>query len=219
MEDLLHVVLAKRREIAAAAGLSHKKLAHHQATPSQMKDMTNAWRNNVSSWMSTRNLDEYWDLRDQHRNQDAHQFAHRRFTTYCFHISGCRFLLKKLIELPIVRYPSSVAQPASSTIAVVNDLLEALEQHKKTDEYKKAVNNSKKRMDDQERTNRKIWWARANLERGRILAEQHDDGDLDYYALSYEDQELVGEYDTGRAETTLRSLEAAKSPFRNKCRH
>ena len=99
-----------------------------------------------------------------------------------------------------------------STTAVVNDLLEALEQHKKTDEYKKAVNNSKKRMDDQERTNRKIWWARANLERGRILAEQHDDGNLDYYDLSYEDQELVEEYDTGRAETTLRSLEAAISP-------
>ena len=47
------------------------------------------------------------------------------------HISGCKFLLKNLIELPIVRYPGSVAQPAYETIAVVNDLLEALEQHKK----------------------------------------------------------------------------------------
>ena len=53
-EYLLHVVLAQRREIAAAAGLGDKKLAHHQATPSQMKDMINAWRKNVSSWMSTR---------------------------------------------------------------------------------------------------------------------------------------------------------------------
>ena len=76
----------------------------------------------------------------------------------------------------------------------MNDLLEALEQHKKTDEYKKAVTNSKDR------------WVRANLERGRMLPEQHDDGNLDYYDLSYEDQELVGEYDTGRAETTLRCL-------------
>ena len=34
MEDLLNIVLAQRREIAAVAGLSHKKLAHHQATVS-----------------------------------------------------------------------------------------------------------------------------------------------------------------------------------------
>ena len=112
MEDLLNIVLAQRRKIAAAASLSHKELAHHQATPSQMKDMINAWRKNVSSWMSTRSLDQYQGLRDQKRNQDANQFAHKRFATYCFQISGCRFLLKKLIELPIVRYPNSVAQPA-----------------------------------------------------------------------------------------------------------
>ena len=58
--------------------------------------------------------------------------------------------MKKLIELPIIRYPNSVAQPAYETIAVVNDLLEAFEQHKKTDAHKKAINNSKDR------------WARAN---------------------------------------------------------
>ena len=76
----------------------------------------------------------------------------------------------------------------------MNDLLEALEQHKKTDQYKKAVTNSKER------------WARANLARGRMLPEQHDDGNFDYYDLSYEDQELVGKYDTQRGETTLRFL-------------
>ena len=88
MEDLLVIALAQRREVARAAGLSPQKLAHHQATPSQMEDMIDAWRRNVSSWMSTRSLDEHWDLRDQHRDQDANQFAHRLFRKYCSHISG-----------------------------------------------------------------------------------------------------------------------------------
>ena len=44
MEDLLIIALAQRREIAVAAGLSPQKLAHHQATPSQMEDMIDAWR-------------------------------------------------------------------------------------------------------------------------------------------------------------------------------
>jgi hypothetical protein len=44
------------------------------------------------------------------------------------------------------------------------------------------------------------------------LAEQRDEGICDYYDLSSKDQELVHEYDTGKAQKTLRSLEAARSP-------
>ena len=67
-------------------------------------------------------------------------------------------------------------------------------------------------MVDQERTSRQIWWAKANVERGRTLAEQRDEGIVDYNDLSSKDQELVHEYDTGKAQKTLRSLEAARSP-------
>ena len=210
MEDLLRVVSAQRGEIAAAAGLRDSSMSRHHATQSQMKDMMNAWRNNVGSWMCIRNQSRYWDFKQQ-RNQDAHQFAKSCFTTYCFQLSGCRFLLHKLIELPIVRV-GSAARPASSTIAVVKDLLAALQVHKRTDQYKKAVIASKKRMDDQERTSRQIWWARANIEQGRTLAEQRDEGIVDYYDLSCEDQELLEAYDTGKAQKKLRSLEAARSP-------
>ena len=83
---------------------------------------------------------------------------------------------------------------------------------KQTDQYKKAVITSKKRMDDQERTSRQIWWARANLERGKSLAKRRDAGSLSYFDLSWKDQELVEKYDSGKAERSLRSLEAARSP-------
>ena len=81
-----------------------------------------------------------------------------------------------------------ILRPASFTTAAVNDLLGAFKRHKQTDAYKKAVQNSKKRMDDQERTSRKMWWVNAKLERARILAEQRDDGSLNYYDISCEDQ-------------------------------
>ena len=130
---------------------------------------------------------------------------------HCFHISGCRFLLQMLIELPIVRV-GSAARPASSTSAAIKDLLEALQQHKETEQYKKAVLASAKRMDSQERISKQIWWAKANLERGNTLAEQRDAGSLCFFDLSCEDQDRVENYDSGKAEKILCSLQAAKSP-------
>lgn len=84
-------------------------------------------------------------------------------------------------------------------------------QHKETDEYKNAVIKSKKRMDEQERTSRRMWWARTDFARGKFLAEQRDEDNLDGYNLRPEDQELVHKYDTGKPDKTLRSLEAARS--------
>ena len=106
MEELLRVVTDKRRDIVAAAGLSEESLSHHHATPTEMQDIMNNWRNDVSSWMSTDNQNQYWELK-RRRSQKAHQFAKSRFTTYCHHISGCRFLLSKFIELPILRVGSA----------------------------------------------------------------------------------------------------------------
>ena len=44
------------------------------------------------------------------------------------------------------------------------------------------------------------------------LAEQHDEGIVDYCDLSSENQELLEAYDTGEAQRKLRFLEAARSP-------
>ena len=110
MEELLRVVLVQRRKIATKAGLSRHQLARHQPTLSQMRDLINAWRKDVSSWMSAHSLDKYHNIREQRRNGKARDLSHSRFTTYCFQIYGCRFLLNKLIDLPIER-SSRYARP------------------------------------------------------------------------------------------------------------
>ena len=66
-------------------------------------------------------------------------------------------------------------------------------------------------MDDREAASRKIWWAKANFEQGRISAEQRDEDSRDYYELSREDQKLLEGCDAGRSEANLRSLEAGGS--------
>jgi hypothetical protein len=189
MEDLLSVVSEQRRKIAETSRFDISHLSHHHATDLEMKNRMNAWHHDVASWMCPSNQQKYWSLK-RNRPQEAHQYSKRRFTTYCFHISGCRFLLQMLIELPIVRV-GSAARPASSTSAAIKDLLEALQQHKETEQYKKAVLASAKRMDSQERISKQIWWTKANLERGNTLAEQRDAGSLCFFDLGCEDQELV----------------------------
>ena len=210
MEDLLLVVSAQRRRIATASRLDQSSLSHHRATDLEMKEMINAWRNDVASWMCISTQDVYWNLKRK-RSQHALQFTESRFTTYCFQISGSRFLLHKLIELPIVRV-GSAARPASSSSAAIKDLLMALQHHKETDQYKNEVLASTKRLDSKERTSQQIWWARANLERGKTLAKQRDAGSLSFFDLGCKDQELVEKYDGGKAERILCSLQAARSP-------
>ena len=120
MEDLLRVVSAQRSKVAAASRLDKNSLSHHRATEIEMKEMTNAWRNDVASWMCASNQQKYWDLKRNCR-QEAHDFTKNRFLAYCFQISGCRFLLNQLIELPIVRV-GSAARPASTANAAIEDL-------------------------------------------------------------------------------------------------
>ena len=210
MEDLLVVVSEQRRKIAEASRFDISRLSHHHATDLEMMNRMNAWRNDVASWMCHRNQQKYWSLK-RNRPQEAHQYTKRRFSTYCFHISGCRFFLHVLIELPIVRVDSA-ARPASFTSAAIKDLLKALVRHKETQQYKKAVEASAHRMDNKERLSKRIWWAKANLERGKNLAEQRDDNSLFFFDLSREDQELVEKYDSGKAERLLCDLQAQRSP-------
>ncbi len=133
MENLLRISLERRRTIAEAAGLTDEQLLQHRATPSEMKELYNTWRRDVRAWMSTDNQEKYFDLLDANRSQRAHQLGKQCFTTYCFQVSGCRFLLGKLIELPII-------STASRNLAtVLRQLLQDLEDHKKSDEYKVAV--------------------------------------------------------------------------------
>ena len=85
------------------------------------------------------------------------------FSTYLFQLSGCKFLLHKLIELPLI---CSVEHPA----AILNDLLDAFDEHKRTKAYRDAVQSSKKKQANQQRLSKQVWLAQCKYSEGRKLS-------------------------------------------------
>ena len=75
----------------------------------------------------------------------AQQMGKTCFSTYLFQLAGSKFLLRKLIQLPILAQcsaepPASDEQPAS-----LMKCMHDLQKHKKTPEYKEAFERAQKR--------------------------------------------------------------------------
>ena len=96
-----------------------------------MRTILNTWRAHPEEWMRWYNLEEYQTMLYWGRNQKAHQLAKSAFNTFFFQRSGCKFLLHKLIELPIISQISSnsVERPVAT---VLMELLDSYEEHKTT---------------------------------------------------------------------------------------
>ena len=94
-----------------------------------MKQMYNDWRSQPWNWMATASYNEWQALKESGKNQAAYQFAKRRFSTFLFQLSGSKFLLHQLIQLPLV-------QQLSATSDSLLDLIAAYEKHMTTKEYR-----------------------------------------------------------------------------------
>ena len=71
--------------------------------------------------------------------------AKRSFNTYLFHLAGSKFLLHKLIQLPILAQ-CSAEQPASAQLPLcLMKCIDDFQEQKKTPKYKAAVEHSQKR--------------------------------------------------------------------------
>ena len=128
-----------------------------------MKEIFNKWRKDVESWMRPLTLIRYRSKQRRRLYGEAHKIEKKAFSAYKFQISGCKFLLHKLIELPLI---CSVEHPA----AILNDLLDAFDEHKRTKEYRDAVQSSKKNQANQQRLSKQVWLAQCNISEGRKLS-------------------------------------------------
>ena len=141
----------------------------------------------------------------------AQQLGKSAFSTYAFQLSGCKFLLHKLIELPIIAQSmcDDVDQPVLPSIVA---LIRAYEDHKTTPQYQNAVARSAKHQSDQKRLSHQIWWAQYNYTQGRKLSEQVRDDVVDFWDLAPEKQKLVEDFDCRRSARTLDKLLLQKRP-------
>ena len=119
----------------------------HEITDKDMKDMYNDWRWDVDSWMDEDKVRIYHHLTRAGLLQQAQQIAKKAFRAYMFDLAGSKFLLHKLIQLPILAQ-CSAEQPASAQVpASLMNYMNDLQEHKQTPEYKAAVERSQKRDD------------------------------------------------------------------------
>ena len=124
-----------------------------------------------------------------------------------FQLSGCKFLLHKLIELPIISSSLPNSPHGSYHIPeiadVLKELMDAYEDHLATPQYAKAFLLSKQHQAGQLSLNQKVWWAQYNYSQGRKLSCLIRDTDITFYDLAPWKQKLVEEFDSRRSAKAL----------------
>ena len=99
LEDLLRICIDRRASLARANAWRASDFCNRVATEEECRCAVNAWRSDVESWMHSRTLALYEEASSR---LEAHQLAKSRFSTYLFHLSGYKFLLKALIMHPVI---------------------------------------------------------------------------------------------------------------------
>ena len=162
MERLLQLTQHQRnlhidRLRRASRGI--KKIdAHMRMGAADMKAIFDACRAHPREWMQCSTYKNYKAMLFRGRKQKAQQLAKCAFSNFPFRQSGERFLLHKLIELPIIaQIPSnSVERPVAT---VLMELLNSYEKHKTTSQYQEAVRRSQQHQKFQKRLSHECWWA------------------------------------------------------------
>ena len=191
LEDLFSIALQRRGIMARESGWRRSDFKTRCATEEEMKTMINAWRKDVDSWMNPKTLDQYHKKKTQ---QEKHLLSKSRFSTYQFHIAGCKFLLSKFIEYPIIAQletPLSGLGSAAQPAETVRRLLDSYEKHKKTDAYKTAVEASERKSKDRMRLSQQIWRIACEVGQGNRIRRKLENGNINDDDLDGAQQELI----------------------------
>ena len=155
-----------------------------------MRAIYNRWRWDTESWMNPETLMTYKQFLHSGRKNATQQLGKSAFNTYLFQLAGSKFLLHKLIQLPILPQCTTVqssgsAEPPAAPYRfgpVLMKCVTDLQEHKKTDAYKAAVERSKKRDSDESRLSKQIWEQTTVLSKAKALSKRAEEGH--YFNLS-----------------------------------
>ena len=154
--------------------------------------------------MQWKNLKTYYDLQESKKMGKAQKLGKSLHGVYMQHLSGCKYLLKKLIQLPIIAQcnatPSDSAEQPASLMKCINDL----HVYMRTDEYKALLTIAEKRTYEDRRLGREIWNANWWLARGKefsLRAQNGEDSQLKKW-----ERKLANQYDDGKLDRWLKDL-------------
>ena len=144
MEKLLDICIIQREK--ALKIMQRRRRAGQPAIDEKrpiddasMKIMKDRWTKDIGSWMNWRNKGEYSRLLRSKKYQKARSFIRSRFEAYCFHLSGCKFLLHWFIKYDVVKKKKEALNEA---------LIECIKEHaayQASPKYLKAREDSKQK--------------------------------------------------------------------------
>ena len=190
------LVSAKDPRVSSSSSAAQPALTTLPFTEQDMRTLMNAWRLDVDSWMNQDTFDRYRNARTgRHIGRSA-------FSVYLQHLSGCKFLLRRLIALPIVSPPSSAAQPAKREHLLQSffQLTQEWNTHKQSDEHQTAIQRS--RQSDQHRLSIRVQHLQAAYRKAAKHSQMVEDGTIAFFDLSKEDKMGVEDFDCRRGLVT-----------------
>ena len=157
MEELLDVCQARRElHVDYLRKLGDPRCSAEQPeadnlivfNDNDMVRIMNTWRKDARSYMRPATLWQYH--RDLKFNPEkAHSKSKSIHSLHLFQISGCKFLVHVFIRMPVLS--DCAEQP------VIDELLQDYEDHKRSEEYKKAVEQSEQRNENPLRDSQALW--------------------------------------------------------------
>ena len=160
--------------------------------------------------MKAENLPSYYHYLERSANGEkrcyrkAHHMVKSGFSSYCHHLAGSKYLLRMLLQLPILAQ-CSAANPELAEIPALTKWMTDLQRAKQTKEYKDAVRKSKPALSRKHcRLSLQIWEASRELSEAKALSKKKDKGLWD--DLTQEEQSLVEAYDSGRLDRRMQNL-------------
>ena len=175
MENLLEAV-HKRRQLLLRDLLTDD--SSHYIAYTDMKNMFNNWRKDVGEWMHEHNRKEYEYLKSGDKKSSAHALGKRAFNKYLFQLCGDKFLLQKLIQLPLVRDPNSAAPPMTSQQFATSlaKFISDLHAHYDEPRYKAAAKKTRRCSDEFLHLTKRILrqWTRNRTTKKCYAAELDD---------------------------------------------
>ena len=114
--------------------------------------------------------------------------------------------MHKFIELPLIAAISEGVRSALPPAVLLTTLLNDYETHKEGKKYETAVKQSQQHEQGEESLSRKPWWAQFNYAQGEKWSEKVKDGDVEYFQLDEEKQQMVLDFDS---EALKRKLDKA----------
>ena len=122
-----------------------------------------------------------------------------------FDLSGCKWLLREFLRSPLAYGPTQTPTSGAPRPAW-HDLPSAFEEHKNSEEYRKAVQNSQHKGDNHVRLCKRLWWARHDYEKGKNISFKVQAGNVQFHSLNQRDQRLAEDYRSGQSLATLNEL-------------